>query len=279
VLAPACADTPYWHLPGRQQRPSLGGCPPTAHTQHVPQCRAPTQDGTPCRNRVSKAGQRCYKHRGLLLRPTAPAQRRSTRPVKVRSFSQAAPRQARPSTNRAARQEAQRRDRVTKAAEFCADALGSGWQEAVADRAAGYVSDTTWDRLFRAHRRKHCRALARIARRLLDRKQQVHRLLGGLAARALSRLGADDAAQAFTDELVASISLPLDAKIIAVARGFQVTGILLCVVNGDDLTQCQCFIDLALTETKTQVRKILVVAIDDWAQLREFQPRPRQPAA
>jgi hypothetical protein len=194
-------------------------------------------------------------------------------------FSQAAQKQTRPSASRAARQEAQRRDRVRKAAELCAEALDSGWQEAVADRAAGYVSDTTWDRLFRAHRRMHCRALARIARRLLDGKQQVHSFLGGLAAWALSGLGADDAAQAFADEVVASIPLPFDAKIIAAGRGLQLTGILLCVVNGDDLAQCQCFIDPALTETKTQVRKILVVAIDDWAQLRQFQPRPRQPAA
>lgn len=37
---------------------------------------------------------------------------------------------------------------------------------------------------------------------------------------------------------------------IAVARGVQVTGILLCVMDNRDLTKCECFIDLAKAETK-----------------------------
>jgi hypothetical protein len=52
-----------------------------------------------------------------------------------------------------------------------------------------------------------------------------------------------------------------------------VTGVLLCLVSGDDLTRCQCFIDLALSETKTQVKKILVAAINDWTGLANFPAR------
>jgi hypothetical protein len=45
------------------------------------------------------------------------------------------------------------------------------------------------------------------------------------------------------------------------------TGILLCVVREEELTQCECFIDVALSETKTRVRKIVIAAVGDWALL------------
>jgi len=95
----------------------------------------------------------------------------------------------------------------------------------------------------------------------------------------LALLGAGDAAQALAGELVSHMPLPTDAEIIAAARGIQVTGILLCVINGDDLDRCQCFIDLALELTKTQVKKLLLVATDDWTKLRAFAPRVPPSAA
>ena len=47
-----------------------------------------------------------------------------------------------------------------------------------------------------------------------------------------------------------NIPLPMDAKMVSVARGIQVAGILLCVIDNRDLTKCECFIDLAKTESK-----------------------------
>jgi hypothetical protein len=44
-----------------------------------------------------------------------------------------------------------------------------------------------------------------------------------------------------------------------------VSGIVLCLMNDDDITQCQCFRDLTLTETKERVRQILVSAMSDWS--------------
>jgi hypothetical protein len=58
----------------------------------------------------------------------------------------------------------------------------------------------------------------------------------------------------------------------AVARGIQITGIVLCLMDGRDLTQCECFIDLALAETKERVSRILEAALSDWAKLAEFGP-------
>jgi hypothetical protein len=87
-------------------------------------------------------------------------------------------------------------------------------------------------------------------------------------------MGAGDPARAFTEELISNIPLPFDAKTIAVARGVQVAGILLCVMDNRDLTKCECFIDLALAETKERVNQILIAATSDWAGLARFTPAP-----
>jgi hypothetical protein len=71
---------------------------------------------------------------------------------------------------------------------------------------------------------------------------------------------------------MSNIPLPIDAKMIAVARGVQVAGILLCVMDDRDLTECECFIDLALAETMERVKQILVAAMSDWADLARFRP-------
>lgn len=160
----------------------------------------------------------------------------------------------------------QKRERVKEAAQFCADLLSSGWQEAVADRATEYAQ-TTWERVSRSQRKQNCKTLARIARSILESKMQIHKTIGKLFGRFAGALGAGAAARAFTEELISNIPLPVDAKMIAVARGVQVTGILLCVMDEGDLTECECFIDLALAETKERVKQILMAAMSDWVGL------------
>lgn len=105
----------------------------------------------------------------------------------------------------------------------------------------------------------------------------MHSLLGTLSAKLLAAVGAGDATQAFTRELVSNLPLPTDAKFIAAARAIQVTGIVLCVVNEADLQQCQCFIDLALELTKTQVKRLMLAAGEDWIKLRAFSPAEKRP--
>jgi hypothetical protein len=164
---------------------------------------------------------------------------------------------------------------VQKAADYCADVvIGSGWVDAIAERASGYVSEETWQRLLRGRRGRYCKALARVAEHILAGKQKIHNALGFLASRGVRLLGGSDAIQAFTEELVDAIPLPLlDVKLVAAARGIQVTGVFLCVADDRDLTRCECFIALALTETKAQVKKILLTAMTDWANLRKFPPK------
>ena len=43
-------------------------------------------------------------------------------------------------------------------------------------------------------------------------------------------------------------------------------GISLCLARDIPLERCQCFIDLALTETKEEVKEKLAVALGNWAQ-------------
>jgi hypothetical protein len=112
----------------------------------------------------------------------------------------------------------------------------------------------------------------------LEAKTQIHQAVGKLFGRVVGALGAGDAARAFTEELMSNIPLPIDAKMIAVARGVQIAGILLCVMDDRDLTECECFIDLALAETKERVKQILVAAMSDWVGLAQFRPRATRPA-
>ena len=50
------------------------------------------------------------------------------------------------------------------------------------------------------------------------------------------------------------------------------TGVLLCAMDGKELADCECFIDLALTEPKEQIHEMLAGATSDWTSLKTFAP-------
>jgi hypothetical protein len=242
-------------------------------------CRARTENGTGplCKNPVSEPGMRCHHHVGLPEAPSRLPRPRSQRTPRTRdsaSYDPASP-QRRQSVGQAERAELRRQERVRKVSEYCADVVGSGsWADTVAERATDYVSEKTWQRLIRGRRGRQCRALARTAEGVLTGKRDIHNMLGIIASRSVRLLGGSDAAQDFTNELVSALPIPvLDAKLVAAARGIQVTGVLICVVRGRELTKCDCFIALALAETKAQVRKLLVAAMTDWTKLQMFRPK------
>lgn len=246
-------------------------------------CNAPTEDGTPCRHKVKARGQRCGQHRGFRTAPSSPRSKtvpRSsisaypTSAVRSPAYRPAVRQPTRPAQSKPpptfTRKE-QERARVQGAAKFCADFLSATWQDAVADRIADYAG-TTWERLKRSRRhRRRCKALARLAAAILEGKQKLHELVGRAVGWFAGFLGADDFTREFAAELATNIPLgPIDAKAVAVARGLQVSGIVLCLINDDDITKCQCFIDLALTETKERVKQILVSAMSDWSSLSKY---------
>ena len=275
---------------------SLGPAPPDmlqplawlispAHTPVMALCGEPRKrDGEPCMNRVRNPELPCWRHGGP--RASATGSRQITRPRTTASPGR------KPVTRNPAwepiawhapalasshRQQPvqppphQTHDRVEEAARFCADTLSEGWKDAVADRITGYAQ-ATWKRLSRSRRKHNCKELARMAREILNAKDQIHKLAGELIGEVVVAKGT---ALAFTEELVSNIPLsPIDAKMTTVARGIQITGVLLCVIENRDLTKCECFIDLALAETKERVNQILVAAMSDWTCLARFIPEP-----
>lgn len=148
------------------------------------------------------------------------------------------------------------------------------WEQEVADRLADRAGDA-WQRLTRSRRRRNCKKLAQMARTILKAKDQVHQLAAELAGQAASVVGVRGAALDFTKELVKRIPIvPVDAKLTAAARAIQLAGITLCLMNERPLTRCDCFIDLALTETKERVSQILETRLANWAELARFGPAP-----
>ena len=134
-------------------------------------------------------------------------------------------------------------------------------------RVTGYAQ-STWERLAQSHRKRNCKALARIARSILEAKAALHKAVGRMFGWVSGAVGVNGAARAFAEELASNIPFgPLDVKMDGVARGVQVAGILLCVMDNRDLATCECFIDLALAETKERVNLILIAAMSDWSGL------------
>jgi hypothetical protein len=267
----------------------LAGPVGRADTSCVARCGRPTkEDRTPCRRPVAKPGMACRDHRGFSYaasrtQQTATRRAASSSPPRPRSLPPPMPADftRRSSASASSWQpadmspappsrRAQERKRVQEAAEFCAGLLSDGWRGAVADQITDYAA-ATWQRLPRSRRKRACKALARVARSILQAKAQLHMAVGQIFGWAMAAAGADAEARAFTQELAANIPIvPIDAKMVAVARGVQVVGILLCLIDGRDITDCQCFVDLALTETKERVKAILIAATSDWPGLARF---------
>lgn len=247
-----------------------------------------TEDGRPCRSLVRPGEGHCWRHGGSRAPSGGSRQTARSRTPPPRSRGPAAQgpdweavtwhspapvpvhRQVPPPLPPS--RGAQERERIKQAADFCADTLSGGWREAVADRATEYTQ-TAWERLSRSRRKRNCKKLARMARAILQAKDQIHKLAGELAGDAASVAGVRGAALEFTEELVANIPLPIDAKMVAVARGIQVAGILMCVMDNRDLTKCECFIDLAKAEAKERVQQILVAAMSNWTNLARFSAK------
>jgi hypothetical protein len=247
----------------------------------MPKCRARTQQNKLCKNPVREEGDRCSKHRGQPAegprhpksprkRAAKPAARRRTSTTKssaLRSSGAGRP-PARQASSKA--KERKRQERIEKAVKVVREVATDGWQATVADRATEYITDHTWNKLFTARRSGLCKALAELAAETLATKKKLHSAVGWVAAWFMKRIGTGQLAVTVARELAENLPLPMDAKFTAVARGVQMTGIVVCLADGRDLTRCPCFVDLALSETKERVKKILAAAVDDWAGLAHF---------
>jgi hypothetical protein len=75
-------------------------------------------------------------------------------------------------------------------------------------------------------------------------------------------------------QLVAAIPLPWNAKLVAVARVLQVTGICLCFSH-DRLMECRCLHDLVQFESMQAIGHLLTGATHDWREIAEWMPEPK----
>lgn len=237
--------------------------------------------------------QRCYKHKG---QPAAPPRQRVSRGTRHNAGSS----QPRTSTNRhqpstgpgragnsnkparervkstaearkTAASEARRRKRIEEAESFCVDVITDGWKDVVEAKVSDYVTKQAFQSVARGHA-KSCKSLAEFASQVLKGKKWVHDVVGSAVRWLVSLLTGNWTAQFFARKLASKIPLPWDAKLIAIARGIQITGILICLADGRDLARCQCFADLAVEEAKSRVKQILTTALDDWQELASFPP-------
>ena len=160
---------------------------------------------------------------------------------------------------------------IRNAASYCADAINAGALRAIEERAGQYVSDETWDRIKRSWRTHNCTAFAKFARAILDGKKRLHSWIGKTAGFVASLMGANGVVRLLADEIASHVPLPfVDDNATIAARGVQITGIVMCVVQGRDLTECACFRDVVIEEGKERVKELLAEALADWSGLRSL---------
>ncbi|WP_157430942.1 hypothetical protein [Actinomadura macra] len=148
--------------------------------------------------------------------------------------------------------------------------ISGAWQDAVNHRARRYVSEDTWLQITSRRHHRKCTLLAEIASAILNGKDAIHGFVGSVAGEVAFLFGAGRVVKTFAQELTSRLPLPMETELVAVARALQVTGVFLCSLNGDDLTSCQCFIELALAETKETVGNLLTAAMNDWVNLGSY---------
>jgi hypothetical protein len=151
-----------------------------------------------------------------------------------------------------------------------------GWRNAVAGRAAKYMSKRTWNRVTAGWHGARCRALARLARTILTGNEKLHDAVGAGTHRVWSWLGRPRIERVFAREVAERVPLPTDRALIAAARAVQATGIYVCLAANRDLTNCECFIDMVKSEGKRQLKALLLAAMDDWRELGRLVPKPDQ---
>ncbi|MGP3922285.1 hypothetical protein [Streptomyces sp. 8N616] len=147
------------------------------------------------------------------------------------------------------------------------DVIERGGTAVIPERAAAYVSDETWKRLVRRHRKRGCDDLAQLARNILKGKDQLHEAVGRAAGGLFGLLGRPKIERIFAQELARRIPLPVDAKLSAAARGLQIAGIYVCIVSGRDLADCACLRDVLKVEGKDRLERLIHGALEDWQSL------------
>jgi hypothetical protein len=155
------------------------------------------------------------------------------------------------------------------AATALADALTDGISSAIAsrlsDRVVDYLGRLGAYRLRRQRRRwaeVDCRALADTARAVLALKKKTHELTGE-AVSALLPEGTPRFHRMLVKKIAEKVPLPWDVKLEAIARGLQVIGIWLCVVQNLPLERCACLQMFGVALFKERIEQCIVDLLEE----------------
>jgi len=118
-----------------------------------------------------------------------------------------------------------------------------------------------------------CRLLAQTARAVLDLKQRLHEVTGEAVSRLLPR-DTPRFHRLLVRKIAERVPLPLDVKLEAIARGLQVMGIFMCVVQDLPLEACACLSMLGASVVREQARRYVQDLLDaTWQDLNGRTPR------
>jgi hypothetical protein len=162
-----------------------------------------------------------------------------------------------------------------QAAILCSNAiLGQDVLAAFESQITDYVSTEVINELAEHWDGKSCEDLAKIARGLLGIKGHLIKILQVALNWTMEKTGVGPFPRLVACQLIAAIPLPWNAKLVAVARVLQVTGICLCFSH-DRLMECRCLHDLVQFESMQAISHLLTGAIHDWREIAERMPEPK----
>jgi hypothetical protein len=157
----------------------------------------------------------------------------------------------------------------TASAAFVTDVLTDGLNPALAgelaDRVTQYLGAAGKRRLRRRRRKGvDCQLLAEAARAVLDLKRQTHELVGEAVGQLFDRLvrNLSQFQRLVIKKVAAKLPLPWDVKLDAIARGLQVIGIWMCLVQDLPLERCPCMEMLSVTLVKERIEQEIKDLLD-----------------
>lgn len=162
-----------------------------------------------------------------------------------------------------------------QAAILCSNAiLGQDVLAAFESQITDYVSTEVINELTEHWDGRRCEDLAKIARGLLGLKGYFTKILQVALNWIMKKTGFGTFPRLVACQLLGAIPLPWNAKLVAVARVLQVTGICLCFSH-DRLKECRCLHDLVQFESMLAIGHLLTGAIHDWREIAERMPEPK----
>jgi hypothetical protein len=147
-------------------------------------------------------------------------------------------------------------------ADVLSEMLTDGLVAALGDLVVDYVGSGTKRQLRRRRARTaNCQEIADAAKAVLDLKDKAHELTGQGVASLLPS-STPRLARSLTANMAQKLPLPWDAKLEAIARGLQATGIFLCVVRLLPPEACPCLGMIANEMTDEAIKQAVTGLIN-----------------